>query len=172
MRLSCRDLHHRALAGGTSISQLEPRITAFTLTPPCFSRWYFNFPARSRTTPFKRIPPSSAVVFQFHTELRGTCDCISEVEVPPAKARWCPNFLLHLCSCEIEVPPAKARWRKSRQDRRISDAARLSTRNQCFSKFAWRCSSGKTKCLCEMTRGKVADACTNLRNRHVGSCEQ
>src|SRR6476659_6686644 len=37
--------HHRALAGGTSISQLSTNYRNRLETPPRFSRWYFNFTA-------------------------------------------------------------------------------------------------------------------------------
>src|SRR5215470_20094638 len=35
--------HHRALAGGSSISQLQNNHPRLLLTPPGFSRWFFNF---------------------------------------------------------------------------------------------------------------------------------
>ena len=58
------------------------------MTPPRFSRWYFNFAERNRT----REP--------------GSC----EVEVPPAKSSWCRGSAGPIRSCEIELPPAKAWW--------------------------------------------------------------
>jgi hypothetical protein len=65
--------HHRALGGGPSTSQLNttpPR----NATPPGFSRWYFNF-----TTPIASPLLKEALL------------CSYEVEVPPAKAWWCPE---------------------------------------------------------------------------------
>src|SRR6185295_9116796 len=134
MRLSCRDSHHRALAGGTSTSQLQSwgkqfgtppgfsrwcfNFTTIKLgktvgTPPGFSRWYFNFGATMRCS------PESATKLKHHRLKRGgvgvrvvgsACSC--EIEAPQAKARWCRGVRVvgSACSCEIEAPPAKARW--------------------------------------------------------------
>src|SRR6185295_10740749 len=82
MRLSCRDSHHRALAGGTSTSQLQSWGKQFG-TPPGFSRWYFNF-----TT----------------TKLGKT------VGTPPGFSRWYFNFTTTKLGKTVGTPPGFSRF--------------------------------------------------------------
>src|SRR6185295_4980392 len=186
MRLSCRDSHHRALAGGTSTSQLQSwgkqfgtppgfsrwcfNFTTIKLgktvgTPPGFSRWYFNFGATMRCSPesamklkYHRLKPGGVpTVFPSFVVLKLKYHRLKPGGVPTVfpsfvvvklkyhrlnpggvptvfpsfvvvklkyhrlKPGGVPNCFPQLCSCEVEVPPAKARWCESRQDRRISD---------------------------------------------------
>ena len=82
-----------SLAGGSSISQLDTSPTA-ARTPPGFSRWYFNFLAR--VSELHRYVCQLVKLKLYWLKPGGVPDglaafCSYEVELPPAKAWWCPS---------------------------------------------------------------------------------
>jgi len=76
--------HHRASAGGSSISKLPLRI--YIWTPPGFSRWYFNFAATDRWFSYPIRDPSGFEESFVATKLKHHAAKAGGVETRPGCA--------------------------------------------------------------------------------------